>query len=286
MKSLKVSVFAVVLAALAIMPLLIRHRAEDQLCVRRESWRQQAGLIADLFAENEQLSNIVAEAKSSQSFSGAEVTELARLRNEIGQRQDTVKEAERLQRETRRIRDGLQELPKEKENDNPTALLANEMAVRLARVKDLKQWLEENPEEKIPELQFLSEGSWIRSADRQRLTDEEFRGWMSSQRANGEARFVSMAFKALKQYAQANTGVFPTDVSQLKPYFESPIDDAILQRYEIVPAKSLIKFLADAGGDWVITQKAPINKKRDSRFAISITDHRGTVQEGRWDPVP
>ena len=242
--------------------------------------------MAGLFAENKRLSNIITEAKSSQSLSGAEDVELARLRNEIGQRQDTMKEAERLQRETRRIRAGLQELPKEKENDNPTALLADEMAVRVARVKELKQWLEATPVEKTPELQFLSEQSWIRSADRQRLTDEEFRGWMSSQRGNAEARFSSMAFKALKQYAQANIGAFPTDVSQLRPFFESPIDDAILQRYEIVPAKSLIKFLAEAGGDWVITQRAPINKQHDSRIAVSITDRRGTVEEGRWDPGP
>ena len=71
----------------------------------------------------------------------------------------------------------------------------------------------------------------------------------------------------------------------MKPYFVSPIDDAILQRYDIVPTSSLTKFLAEVGGDWVITQKAPVNKKFDGRVAIGLTGIRGGGGEGRWDPV-
>src|SRR5204863_2231902 len=103
---------------------------------------------------------------------------------------------------------------------------------------------------------------------------------------DGEQKFVPMAFKALKQYAQANNGQFPTEISALEPYFAAPIDDAILQRWEIVPAKSLVQFLAEAGGDWVITQKAPVNKQFDTREAIGLTSFRGTAAEGRWDTVP
>jgi len=37
---------------------------------------------------------------------------------------------------------------------------------------------------------------------------------------------------ALHNYAQAANGQLPTDMSQLKPYFASAVDDSVLQRYE------------------------------------------------------
>jgi hypothetical protein len=104
-------------------------------------------------------------------------------------------------------------------------------------------------------------------------------------RADGEQKFVPILFKAVKEYAKANNNQFPSDLSQLRPYFEKPIDDAILDRYEIVPARSLVPFLAETGGDWLITQKVPVNRQLDGREAIGITSYRGTVGEGRWDPV-
>ena len=100
-------------------------------------------------------------------------------------------------------------------------------------------------------------------------------------------KFANSAFKALKRYAAANNGDFPADLSKLKPYFESPIADAILERYHIVPAKSLpLTFLQETGRDWVVTQKVPVNRMYDSRMAISATDNRMTIAEGRWADVP
>jgi hypothetical protein len=224
---------------------------------------------------------------SSPPLSDAELSEVLKLRNEIGQLRRTLKEMDQLHREIDRIRNAAQRLTKDQDRggDGPTALLADQMELRRARLGGLRQWLGDRPEEQIPELQFLSEESWIRSADWERVTDEEFRGWISAQRSNAEAKFARMTQKALKGFAQEHDSRFPTDVSQLKGYYEMPIDDAILQRWEVVPAKSLIKSLAEGGGDWVITQKTPVNKKFDSRRGISLTDCRGTLQEGRWETV-
>jgi hypothetical protein len=117
------------------------------------------------------------------------------------------------------------------------------------------------------------------------ITDDDYLSAISLLRADGEQRFVPMLFKAVKECAKANNNQFPSDLSQLRPYFEKPIDDAILDRYEIVPARSLVPFLAETGGDWLITQKVPVNRQLDGREAIGITSYRGTVDEGRWDPV-
>ena len=99
-------------------------------------------------------------------------------------------------------------------------------------------------------------------------------------------KFAEMTHKALKQYAQANDGRFPSELSHLTSYYQTAVDDAILQRYTILPAKSLTFLDKDwNGGEWVVTQRTPVNKKYDSRVAVGLGDWRGTVQEGRWDSV-
>ena len=66
------------------------------------------------------------------------------------------------------------------------------------------------------------------------------------------------------------------------------MDDALLERYEIVPAKNLnIESGVDSGEDWVITQKAPVNRDLDHRSAISLRGLiPGSLDGGRWDTVP
>jgi hypothetical protein len=275
---------ALVAAAIAF-PWLLKHRATAPLRRLEPNLSEQARLLSFLAGENKRLSNTLAQASKDQ-LSAAEVAELARLRNEARRLRETLKEAEKLQSESRRIRQALQRPSGEDEPENPTALLADVMEVQQKRVAELRQWLDQNPHEKIPELQYISEMSWIRSADRTRVTDEDFQVWVSAQRGNAEARFARLAYEAVKAFGKANDGQFPTDLSQLKPFFTAAVDDAILDRYHIVSARTLPKFLAEAGGEWVITQKAPINPKFDSRLAISQKNRRATLEEGRWDSTP
>ena len=287
MKTLKLGIIGAVLAAALAAPLLVQQRAEVRDRAQQQTLLQQAALLDQWSAKNERLSNIVAQVKSSQSFSDAQLANLVKLRNEFGELQQTIQEMEQLRHQIQRLRDRLQDAAKEEEDgrDNYTALLADEMPRRQARVARLRQWLEEMPEEKIPELRFLSEDDWIAEVDDPLVTDEDYRSAMYALRADADCEFARRAFRALRQYAQINNGQFPTDLSQLKPYFESPIDDAILQRYEIVPTKSLVSSLAELGGDRLITEKAPVNKELDLRTAIGTNTWRNTMEGGRWDPV-
>jgi hypothetical protein len=70
----------------------------------------------------------------------------------------------------------------------------------------------------------------------------------------------------LKRYLDANNQQFPTELGQLHPYFQPPIDDAILKRYGIVPADTLKS--VKVGGEWVITQIAPVDEEFDARIGI------------------
>jgi hypothetical protein len=287
MNTLKLSIIGVVVAATLAAPLLVQHRAEVRGRAQQQSLLQQVALLDQWSAENERLSNMVAQVKSSQSLSDAQRTDLMKLRNEAGQLQQTLQDMDQLRHRIHRLRDRLQDAAREEQegHDNYTALLADEMPRRQARVARLRQWLEERPEEKIPELKFLSEDDWIARVDDPLVTDDDYRSAMSSLRMDADGRFARKALPALQQYVQVNNGQFPTDLSQLKPYFESPIDDAILQRYEIIPTNSVVASLATLGGDQLITEKAPINKELDLRTAIGTNRCRNTMEGGRWDPV-
>jgi hypothetical protein len=274
-----------ILAAGVIAPVLVHQAGEARLMAVQAKLSSQAGQLNELNRTNKWQPERVSEPGGSLSLSMEEVRELARLRNEARQLHESLQQRERLASEKRRMEQALQNGFEETEQENPTALLVDELPKRRARLAALHEWLEQNPKEKIPELRFLTEDSWIRSAERERVTDEDFEGWMSAQRGNAEAKFGYIARNAVKAFAQANDGNFPVDLAQLKPFFSEPIEDAILDRYRIVPSKTLPQFLAEVG-DWAITQKAPINPKRDSRLAIGLKDRRGTLQEGRWDDLP
>jgi len=288
MNARKLSILVVIVAAALACPLLVRHHAEIRWRAQQQALLQLTTGLDKWSAENARLSNQVAQVEGSQSLSDAQLASLTRLRNEFGQLQQVLQEIEQLRRQILRLRDRLQDAAREEQegHDHSTALLADEMPRRQARVARLKQWLEEMPEEKIPELQFLSENDWIRRVDDPLVTDDDYRSAMSWLRMDADGRFARKALPALQQYVQANNGQFPTELSQLEPYFESPIDDAILQRYEIIPTNSVVASLATSGGDQLITEKAPINKELDLRTAIGTNSWRSSMEAGRWDPVP
>ena len=134
------------------------------------------------------------------------------------------------------------------------------------RVAQLKQRLEQTPGAKIPELKYLTDANWLNAARDPLVTDEDYRRAFASLRSAGENQFINLMYKALQDYLKESDGQFPSDLSQLKPYFETAPDEAMLQRYAIVPASSIpnMKF----GGDWLITLKDPVDVEYDSLWAL------------------
>src|SRR6266540_1906622 len=193
MKARPLAVAGLILAAVAT-PLLIQHRAAVNLRLHEEGVRQRAGALAGLLAENDRLSNLLAQAQNSQSLSETQFMELLKLRNTVGQLRGTLKEMEQFRREIDRINDASRQLAKQKEShagsNNRAALLADEMPQRQERIARLKRWLEE----RIPELEFLSEAAWVKQVNWEPVTDEEYRGHMGALRANAESKFAQMTY--------------------------------------------------------------------------------------------
>jgi RNA polymerase sigma factor (sigma-70 family) len=145
---------------------------------------------------------------------------------------------------------------------------ANESLVKswLAREAQLKQSAQQYPGKAIPEFQLLSEQQWLDAAmDDNFDTDTNIQKDLAALRHMAENNFASQAASAFTKYLQANNNQSPTDLSQLQPYFSPPMDDAILQRWEIAPASVDPN---NGVGDPIITEISAVDASLDSRWAI------------------
>ena len=257
MTALQKTLIAAVVVASVVSPLVIEYEAQSRLRHQDSALRQQADQLAQLRAENERLFHLLALAKGRQSLPNDQFNELMRLRSRVGSLARDVNELTRLTAVG---------------SASGSNGVASVEQLWSGRVNQLKQWLDDNASEKIPELQFLNDRDWLDGVYPHKLeTEEEYRRAMFILRANAELRPMEAMHRALRQYSQENGGQFPSDLSQLKPFLKTPLDDAILERYEIVPTSDLIPEL-QPGGDRAITQKVPVNEALDIRFAIGLTN--------------
>ena len=270
---LKTGVISAIVVASVVTPLVIQHLAQARLRDRDEALRQRADQLAILQGENERLSNLLAQANGSQSPSNDQLSELMRLRGEIG-----------------RLQTAVQELTGSKTNEPPSReeVLTSMRQMYLDRVDRLKQQFTANPAETVPELQFMTDDEWLQLVeyDHHRI-DPDNRRVMSSVRSGAQIRFAHRVLDhALQQYGKNNGGQFPTDLSQLAPYFKSPVDDSVLRNWTILPTSSLPSGMR-VDEDWVITQKAPVNAELDQRVVIGMKmSSLGSGGTNDWVRVP
>ena len=98
---------ASVLVGLAIW-LAVEHQARLRLGEENTALRQQLDRMARLAAENERLSNLVAQANRSPSLPDDRLKELLRLRGKVGVLRQQTKELETLRNENRQARAALE----------------------------------------------------------------------------------------------------------------------------------------------------------------------------------
>jgi len=185
--------------------------------------------------------------------------ETERLRHNRSDMPGVREELSRLRRDSRE----LAQLKAGSSNDQTDAAASSWLAV----VKQLKQRLDETPQAKIPELQFLKPFDWLELAHNANLeTDAGYREALDEVRNRAEGYFTKKFQSALNTYMGANNGQWPADVVQLKSYFNPPVEDDILQRWEIVPKTAFPG--RDFAGDWVLTEKSPVDSEFDHRWTI------------------
>ena len=220
---------------------------QNQIQTLQQQQAPLADQIQQLQRERDDATNRLASSReeNEQLKSNSNENELLRLRGEVTRLRDE-----------KAASSAVQNYPRE-----------TIMKSWLAREDKLKQVVEQNPNKTIPDLQLLSEEDWLNAARNAKFdSDKDVRRTLANLRHSAENAFASMTEQALTKFMKANNEQFPTDLSQLQSYYPTPVDDAILQRWQIVPQSTLPN--QNMGGDWVITQKQAVDPDLDDRWAI------------------
>jgi RNA polymerase sigma factor (sigma-70 family) len=183
--------------------------------------------------------------------------------------ENTQKQSDSNENELLRLRAEVTRL--ENQANDPAAAAAKTLTDKVNR---LKQRLADTPGAKIPELQFLTDEDWLRAANCSLENEMDYRKALASLREIAEDTFANMLHSALGKYMQANNEQFPTDLSQLQPFFASPVDQDILDRWEITSPSTVPN--VGVGSQGIITQKAAVDEIFDTRNVVG-SDGSGAV---------
>ena len=245
--------FAVVVAGFTV-PIVLQYQTNQKLEQANEAFaRQHATDVAEidpLKAEVQRLAALVAKSATR----GDSSNEVFQLRAEVARLRDEAKQAGRARA-----------IASAAPGNDPTQQTLRSLGMR---AEMLKQRLAQTPEFQIPELALIEEKDWLDAAayveDLQ--TDEDFRRALNSLRARGKQKAGSQLQAAMRKFAEANNDAIATDLAQLQPFLEKPLDPAILGRYQIVHSGKL----GEAGRDQDIISEtgAPVDPEYETRFSF------------------
>ena len=271
--------------------------------------KQAADTRAEMQTLQQQQAPLADQIRQLQRERDDATNRLAWLTEEIEKNQKNNLELFKLRGEVTRLRGDSQALASLKADPTGAA----------GRVAKIKARLDQMPEKKIPELRFLTDQEWqqVAGIPNKLETDDDFRHAFSNLRERAKGLFVRWLGQALHNYAKANGGFLPADLSQLKPYFTPPaldanwkfgdpkryellpVEDAILQRYQLVQSGKLSEVPLvgtyppvvvtgnadlDAGNaaqrektktnlPWtepVVVEKSPVDDQFDTLFTVTV----------------
>jgi RNA polymerase sigma factor (sigma-70 family) len=224
----------------------------------------------------------------------AEVRQLQRERNEAtNQAAIALREADQLRRgygEVLKLRGELGRATYElAQATTSRSTGANGPAGELAsawarRANSFKQWLEQHPDKRIPELQLLTEADWLLTArvnptvatNRQQKADANtFAMIASNLRETAKDRFAALLGHAVSLYVAKHSGVLPDSLSDLLAFLPAQGDgtlpgghsayQSMLARYQLLRSGPI------AGvprGEPIIVEKAPADPTVDTVLKI------------------
>ncbi|HUB67038.1 MAG TPA: sigma-70 family RNA polymerase sigma factor [Candidatus Methylacidiphilales bacterium] len=175
---------------------------------------------------------------------------------------DTASELSSLQAENAQLQSQSNQTARAQEESDPSEMAAKAW---MARVNQLKQYIQQTPGANIPELRLVTDNGWLTAAANNLETGDDYRRAAALVRQEAETTYAADLMAALQAYSKANGGQFPADLSRLDPYFKSSADAGMLQDWTIVPGAN-----GTTGADSAITQKAPVDEQYDTRLSIGI----------------
>ena len=115
-------------------------------------------------------------------------------------------------------------------------------------------------------MQFLSPTDWLKIAiDDPNAEKNAGSSTLFTARKLAKDRFAPILADALRSYTNSNAGRMPDSLVQLKPYFNSPVEDSLLQRYQLMSSNDPDQ---PAWGGMLIKEKAIVDERQDSLYLI------------------
>jgi RNA polymerase sigma factor (sigma-70 family) len=203
---------------------------QTQQAARRETEKQ--ALLQQQAPLTKQLSQLCQERDRANANLAAVQEQIAQLRRDADEVRSLREEIAALQARTRELT--------QLKLTNAQRATATTMQSLAQRVGLLKKQLELMPGKNIPELQLVNEQDWLEAAMAAKTdAEDDLRKGLGRLRTLAKDKLAPILARALQQYTKANNGQLPADFAQLKPYFEVPVDDAILARYNLAAASRL-----------------------------------------------
>lgn len=222
-----------------------------------QALQQQQGPLA------EQIEQLTRDRDSAASKLTALQNDLARLRSDNDRLHRDTAELAGLRVEVTRLRAVEQQVGQSKApavGDDP---FTQSVLAMTQRAGELNGHLQRMPDKKIPELQLLTENDWLSVAKEINLQSEaDVRQALAKLRNTAKHKFATYALQAVDKFMAANNGQMPTDIPQLKPYFEVPVDDAMLQRYEVLPTGDA----SSLRDNWVMSERTRVDPEYDQHL--------------------
>jgi len=259
MTTLQKSIFAATVAVLAGAG-IYQTRQASQLREQAEKLQKQQALSAiqnqQLLRERDDLTRklAVSQVATGQPTNG--MSELLRLRGEVTRLRQSVQELAQLKAAAAAAG-----------SDPAIEATLKSWATRATR---LRERLEQMPDKKIPELQLLTQKDWFDAVKnaKQLETDNDFREALHQLRNSAKQAFGDLAMQAINKYADANNGALPGDWSQLKPFFDTPVDNATLARYSLLQSGRLADM---AQNQYLVGEKdPPVDVQFDSIYEFGM----------------
>lgn len=152
---------------------------------------------------------------------------------------------------------------------NLTAQRESELRAWLGQVKQLRQFFEERPDQRIPELSLLTDRDWLRDAKTAQLDSEDgIRQALARIRDSAITAFQQAHLSpALRKFAKTAADDATPTIFALTPFFDAPIDPALLGRYEL----SSVKASSRDGLQWRVQPLAPVDPDYDRRQQITAS---------------
>jgi RNA polymerase sigma factor (sigma-70 family) len=215
-----------------------------------------------------------------------QIGQLTSKRDEAARSLAGLREALRMSADNRdllRLRAEAARLRSTGETKDPVAAMVESWIAALNRIRAT---VERTPEAVIPEFRLLDDGDWWNAA-KQIAAGTDERKVLSGLRFLARNKFAELLKPALQKYVQTHNSQFPTDLAQLHPYFKSPVDDAVLERWKIVPISDFPEILPRGGNretTQVVTQRTPSPIEEADGVRWVIQPNMSTTT--RFKPIP